>query len=151
MLQRIQSLYLIASLILYGILILTPLFYLQTDEVTYTLFSYKIIPEQNTLNINVIPLSIILGITSFILLISIFLYKNRKIQIRLLQCNLVIVLISLIIIGIYLYSFSILSADAHIRFTLSISIPFVVSVLQYMAIGAIKKDQLLVDSLNRLR
>lgn len=151
MIQRIQSLYLIISLALYTVLFLSPLFYLQTEAVTLAIYSFKISPVQNNVNINVLPLSIILGVTSLIILISIFLFKKRKFQVRLLRVNLLIVLISLIIIGIYLYRFSLLSADTHIRFTLSISIPFVVSILQYLAIGAIRKDQALIESLNRLR
>jgi hypothetical protein len=151
MLQRIQSLYLFVSLVLYGILFFTPLFYVQSNVDTYTVYSYKINPGQNTLNINVMPISIIVGIVASVLLISIFLYKNRKLQIRIVQVNLVLILLSLITVGTYLYSFSGISSDAHIQLTLSISIPLIASVLQYMAIRRIRKDQMLIDSLNRLR
>jgi hypothetical protein len=151
MLQRIQSLYLFISLILLGIFILMPLFYVQSNIDTYTVYSYKIVPGQDTLNINVIPISLMAYTIGLVLLISIFLYKNRKLQKRLVQFNLVIVLIIVITIGTYLYRFSTVSSDAHIRLSLNISIPFIVSVLQYMAIRGIRKDQALIDSLNRLR
>jgi hypothetical protein len=151
MVQRIQSLYLFISLILYLILLFGPLFYVHSNADEYTIYSYKINPGQNTLQMNVMPLFILISIIAGILLFSIFLYKHRKLQVRIVQVNLVLGLVSLVLIGIYLYSFSTLSADAHIRLTLSISIPFISSVLQYLAIRGIKKDQSLVDSLNRLR
>jgi hypothetical protein len=151
MLQRIQSFYLLVSLLLYGILFFTPLFYVQSNADAYTIYSYKINPGQNTLKINITPIALLIGIMALVLLISIFLYKNRKFQIRILQFNLVLTIISLFAIGKFLYSFSTLSSDAHIRLTLSISIPFIASILQYLAIRGIRKDQALVDSLNRLR
>ena len=151
MLQRIQSLYLFISLVLYLILFFTPIFNVHGNNEVYTVFSYKISPVQNVLNLNVWPICISVSMIFLIQLIALFSYKKRKLQIRLLQFNIILVLLSIITIGIYLYHFSGISEDAHIHLTLNVSIPFISAILFYMAIKGIRRDQALINSLDRLR
>jgi hypothetical protein len=151
MLQRIQSLYMFVSLLLIGILFIYPLFYVQFYAEKFSVFIYKMEPAMMNLKFNVlIPIAIVC-IIEILLLFSISLYKNRKLQIRMMQITQVLMLFYIVIIGIYLYKCSGINTEVHIQLTMTITIPFIAFILDYLAIHGIRKDQALVDSLNRLR
>jgi hypothetical protein len=151
MLQRIQSLYMFVSLLLMGILFIYPLFYVQFSAEKFTVFLYKIDPAMTNLKFNVLIPIIIVCVIEILLLFSISLYKNRKLQIRMIQITQLLVLFYIVIIGIYLYKCSGINNEVHIQLTLTIPIPLIAFILDYLAIRGVRKDQALVDSLNRLR
>jgi len=84
-------------------------------------------------------------------IVTIFLYKNRKVQIRLCYG----MLVSFIFIYVFYYfifikqNFLLAELLGHIRYT-SI-FPLISIILVYLAIRGIKKDDKLVRSLDRLR
>jgi len=91
----------------------------------------------------------ITGIVALLAIVAIFLYKNRGMQIRISYIML------LLLISIYCFSFvdwqywSITNFYQHARFTFVF--PFIAIILLFLAIRAIKKDEKLVRSLDRLR
>ncbi len=91
------------------------------------------------------------AIIALIALVTIFLFKNRILQIRLSVFN------SILMLGFYgLYAYYIWSAsnqlgDPSITGKIALTFPFVSLILNYLAIRNIGADEALVRSLNRLR
>ena len=89
-------------------------------------------------------LYVLIAAGTLIPFISIFLYKNRKLQIILNYLNILLFLLILGIgAGLYFHS----TRFAYISF----SIPLINIILTFLVIRAIKKDENLVKSLDRIR
>jgi hypothetical protein len=152
MIQRIQSAYLLLIIALLIAVCFLPLgaFVTASGSYEYTAFS---INKGGLAVVNNFPvwvlglLSIISAVFAFI---SIFLFKKRRIQIRLCKYN------AFLLIGFYLaYACFIfiglnklkLSLDFHF----GLSFPFIAFLLDLLAIRAIHKDDNLVKSWDRIR
>lgn len=140
MLQRIQSIYLVAGLICTGLLFYFPVWSSgdQTGLVNYGAGSHII-------------LFIITSLLGLIQFISVFLFRNRKLQITLCWLGL---LIAASFISLFLIFF-IQDNQGMNNFTKGIKIgsllPILIIILKYLAIKNIQKDQDLIKSMNRLR
>ncbi len=157
MIQRIQTVYFLAILILSGLAFFMPVanLYDSVNTFFYTL-NYKglLLTEGNETiilnNLNTWSLKIISGLIPLIALITIFLFKKRVLQIRLSFINMILML------GYYVILFITLIQGANrmeASWSLNIpaAFPLVCVVLNWLAIRAIGKDEALVKSLNRLR
>jgi len=90
------------------------------------------------------------SVVALLTIFTVFLYKNRKLQIKLCYA----ILLSLILIYAFYFIFdrqNLPFADffRYVRFTFIF--PFIAAVFSYLAIRGIKKDEKLVRSLDRLR
>ncbi|HHC78823.1 MAG TPA: DUF4293 family protein [Flavobacteriia bacterium] len=144
MIQRIQSLYLlIGAVISLG---LTFVFSVWTTVANSVYYIMDLL-TQDAITIKMIPiLFIISGVMS---LISIFLFKNRKNQFIVNRLN---ILINLILLGILIYHLLTLSGEMQVSEKgIGAVLPIVVIVLLVLANKAIKKDEDLVKSVDRLR
>ena len=144
MIQRIQSLYLlIGAVISLG---LTFVFSVWTTVANSVYYIMDLLTQDAT-TIKMIPiLFIISGVMS---LISIFLFKNRKNQFIVNRLN---ILINLILLGILIYHLLTLSGEMQVSEKgIGAVLPIVVIVLLVLANKAIKKDEDLVKSVDRLR
>lgn len=145
MIQRIQTLYLLAALILSAALFFIPLYSIETlnaDSGTHD-FHYA----DSTSNIIFLLLnSVIASLT----LIVILLYKNRVLQVRL--CN-ITMLITCIFIGTVFYfaDHSDSGIVSTVHYDYGTYFPLVQLVLLFIAMRAIRKDEALVRSADRLR
>ncbi|WP_272150135.1 DUF4293 domain-containing protein [Tenacibaculum aiptasiae] len=145
MIQRIQSIYLLVAAIISGGL--TFVFSLWTNAKNNTpiyimdLFSGASILE------NVTP---VLFFTSAILaIVTLFLFKNRQLQFVLGRLN---ILINLFLLGILIYLSQTLSGEALVSEKgIGMFFPVIVILLLVLANKAIKKDEDLVKSVDRLR
>lgn len=155
MLQRIQTLYLLAIVVLSGFVIFSPLADLvnSTDKMIY-LVDFKgislIKPTGNIIESHVWGLNVVTAVVPIIALIAIFSFKNRIKQIRLSVINMIFMF------GFYGFLFLYLwpaCERLHTEWYLRIvtAIPFINIILSYLAIGAIGKDENLVKSADRLR
>ena len=83
-------------------------------------------------------------------LITVFLFKNRKLQIKLTYVNIACVVMYYASVAAYvLVAAQRLQADWTLHF--AVVMPLVCLILLYLANSAIKKDEALVKSLDRLR
>ncbi|WP_299159326.1 DUF4293 domain-containing protein [uncultured Tenacibaculum sp.] len=145
MIQRIQSIYLLIAGIISGGL--TFIFSLWTNLKTSTpiyimdLFSGASILEKMT------P---VLFFTSALLsVVTLFLFKNRQLQFVLGRLN---ILINLFLLGILIYLSQTLSGEALVSEKgIGMFFPVIVILLLVLANKAIKKDEDLVKSVDRLR
>ncbi len=155
MIQRIQTVYLSAIVILMAITIFNPIvsFVNEKDSLFYMLDFKGISQIKN--NVSVIEsttwgLTSVSVVISILTLITIFSFKNRLKQIRLSVINLFLTLIYYLLLIFYIWTACTrLNTDWHLH--LVSLFPLLCSILIYLAIGAIGKDEKLVKSLNRLR
>ncbi len=135
MIQRIQSVYLLIVAVLFTILIFMP--------------SLGVIPCKCDLNCSIFLQSNFLFFLRIIIvavsILSIFLYKKRKVQIRLTIFS--IILISIYYVPLILY----ISPETFFHFIIPIALPFIGIIFSFLALRAIKKDEALIRSLDRIR
>lgn len=157
MIQRIQTVYFLAIVVLSCLAFFLPVANLYDSVNT---FFYKlnyqglVLLEGNETiilnNLNTWSLKIISGLIPLIALVTIFLYKKRVLQIRLSFINMILML------GYYAILFITViqganRMDAEWSLNVPAAFPLVCLILNWLAIRAIGKDEALVKSLNRLR
>lgn len=154
MIQRIQSLFLLISMILCGVLFFTPFFEFssatgQLYELTCKGLFHITNSGKEAISINQALMAFLIVILVFHLA-SIFLYKNRIRQIRFIIA-VIVFLIAYWTTVIYLgYNFSKeLKLSMEIKF--STSLLLVSAILDYLAIYFIRKDESLIRSVDRIR
>ena len=154
MIQRVQSIYLFFSMILMILIFFFPIARLIGGEnQTFLLnFSgiYKTNPDGHELIIGAIPLAIILIAIPVISFVTIYLYKNRMLQIRLTIFNILLMLGSAGLMFFYIRHGQ-GKLDAEVYYSFPIVLPLVSAILTYLAFRGIKKDEELVRSYDRIR
>jgi membrane-anchored protein YejM (alkaline phosphatase superfamily) len=134
--QRIQTVYLLISVIISAGLIFV--FHLWTNENDVLVFAKD----------KVIYLSLFLG-SALLSLISIFNYKNRQTQFVIGRLN---IILNFILLGLFVYQLLISPGESQISEKgVGIFIPIFSIVFLVLANKAIKKDEDLVKSVDRLR
>lgn len=155
MIQRIQTLFLLLIVVLSTFGFFMPLATLLSVESTdiYKL-TIKGLEEQTqtgpVLFQNIWALSFLMAVSPAIALVSIFLFKNRMLQLRLQVINIIFYAGFYLLLFIYVWQFA---QKLQLDWTLHLfsAFPLVNIVLSVLAIRAIGKDEALVKSLNRLR
>lgn len=136
MLQRIQTIYLFIASLISGVLIF--FVSLWRNEAGDPVFVEDVI----------LALALFLG-SAFISLITIFLFKNRKLQFVLGRAN---ILLNFILLGVFVYWT--LTAPGEMQISekgIGMFLPVLSIVFLVLANKAIKKDEDLVKSVDRLR
>lgn len=152
MIQRIQTLFLIGAMISLGVLFFIPLGHLVPPNDMILNFYYNGI-EANEFVENAyqtIPLTVMMSLTMIFCLITIFMYKNRILQIRLCGINIFLIIGQT---GMFLYYFfnAAKQIDAEKQFNISIVLPIVAIIFIYLAIRGIARDEALVKAADRIR
>lgn len=153
MLQRIQTVYLLIIVALTVALLFLPLAVLQSGDQLFTFDASGLstMTEQPELIYPTWGLFALVVIVSLLAFVTIFLFKNRILQIRLCIFN------AILMFGIYgLFAFFtwIMKGQletASMSFKFALSFPLVSLILDYLAIRNIGADEALVRSLDRLR
>jgi hypothetical protein len=143
MIQRIQTIYLLIASIVSGGLIFVFNLWKTLKEQIFVLDLFK----EGLFTLNVVPF---MFITSSILsLVTIFLYKNRKLQFVI---GRIIILMNLFLLGLLIYLSLTLSGETIVSEKgIGMFLPILVVLLIVLANKAIKKDEVLVKSVDRLR
>lgn len=152
MIQRIQSLYLLVSFVLVEIMFFFPLAHLTSNKGVYE-FLYRGIPaikEGEPALFVAYPVAILLGVIALVSLLTIFLYKKRMLQIRLIIFNMICMLGS-IGLGYYMINSQAKELTAVVDYSIINAFPLVAMVLSYLALRAIGKDEALIRSMDRIR
>jgi len=156
MIQRIQTVYLLAIVVLSGFVFFSPLAELinKVDNIFYLVDFKSISMVQptggNTIESRIWAVTAVTAVVPILALITIFSFKNRVKQIRFTVINMSFMLSFYIFMTLYLWpACERLHADWHLQI---VSVfPLLNLILSYLAIGAIGKDDKLVKSLDRLR
>lgn len=156
MIQRIQSIYLLVAGIVTIVLLFIPIGTL-TSELgfyTYTPFTVHVF-NTDLVVAKTFFVAILLLLSSMISFVTIFLYKKRKLQVRLINFNMLIVLATLLTM-LYIYPKFVFTKIPDLNNTV-LEYNYVILIIAltamglYMAKKAIIKDEALVRSSERLR
>jgi hypothetical protein len=153
MIQRIQTVYLIIATVLLMFLIFMPIaeFVRLADDAVFELTFKGLLTEANEgVMFNSIPLSILITICLSILVVTIFLYKRRMLQIRLSVFN-IILLVGLQGLAFYYVKTAENVLQGNSSYTLFFVFPIVAAILVFIALRGIARDEALIRSIDRLR
>ena len=156
MIQRIQSVYLLFVTAVMSFLLIRPYAEVGLSDggsiVFYILSIERFLPGQGFLVYErTFSLLLLTLFSAGIAFINIFLYLRRPVQIRICYMNIVALLILLVLMFInYTRVKNAMTRISH-TFRLASLFPVVAIIANYMAIRAIRRDELLVHSYDRLR
>jgi hypothetical protein len=152
MIQRIQSLYLVAVTGCMVALMAMPVGVLTGDDlhVVLSAFDCAVIAGTFQSSFPVWLVGTVAGISALIAFTTIFLYKKRKFQTTLCFTNGVIIAL---LYALYLLLYATVQKGVDLSFAVGISVAFPAIGLSFniLAVKAIAKDVELVESLNRIR
>lgn len=141
MIQRIQTIWLLAASLL-GFISLKTSFY--SGHRINDIIPKPVVFITGSYNILLIITTTAFAVTA---LISIFLYKNRKLQLRI---NILSLILSLLTIGLYYWQSKSFIAEES-SYNLTSVIPLAIPILLILGIRGIYKDEKLVKSMDKLR
>jgi len=155
MIQRIQSVYLMLTTILAGLFLTGNFFQVNSGDSSRFVMNIRGIYEASSgdeflLTVNVIPVMVISLLIPLLSLVTIFLYRNRKIQINTVIILITLDLLLIIIAAYYIFAFAGLE-DGRIVPVFRMFIPAMNILLAVLAFRGIRKDEKLVRSYDRLR
>lgn len=90
-------------------------------------------------------------LSTLVALVSILLYKKRKLQIKLCNINVLLIILFYIAFAIYLYTEMELLHATFLRISYGIVLPLIALIFNILAAIKIKVDEKLVKSLDRIR
>ncbi len=150
MLQRIQTLFLLIAEVLITLMFFMPLAQFIIDNKVYN-FDYRAIqmPGAEPL-FKTYSLAVLLTVILLLIFITIFLYKNRRLQMRLCIYN---ILLNIGFYGLfYFYYHQVVSINKlTYSFEIASVFPLITIILLWLAFRGIRKDDLLVKSVDRIR
>ncbi len=154
MIQRIQTVYLFLAAVTIGLVFAFPLADLLVNDKFLFIFRYRGLYEikdnQEILSVHSFPLAGLFAINLLITIVSIFLYKKRGLQMRLCIINIIMLLASPGVIYYYI-AIAFASYKAVVDYSLFALMPIIAAILVYMAYRGVRKDELLVMSMDRIR
>lgn len=144
MIQRIQSIYLLVATFLAGGLVWFVDFWKDSQN-----NSFALLHALNSSNIVLLIIPFLFFVSSLITLIAIFQFKNRNLQLLLGRIS---ILINFILLGVFVYFSQNLSGETIVSEKgIGLLLPILLIVLVVLANRAIKRDEELVKSVDRLR
>ena len=152
MIQRVQSLYLLAIAALMTTAVFSPLAYFVAGVEEFELYAFALKSAEHSYS--AIYMGIVVALAAVVPLVAIFLFKNRMLQIRLCAVELVLLLGSVVFMAIYYYLGGRMFADLEFNtqgLRIAVVFPLVSLILDYLAMRAIFHDEMLVRSLDRIR
>ena len=154
MIQRIQTVYLLIAEILIGALFFVPFAEIAGKEGSIYRSDIKGIylegVQKSEIIYSSLPLVLLWAVSLILILVTILLYKNRILQMRISTINIFILLGLGGLIYYYVWSGAKLLMGVY-SLTIYLVFPVIAAILIYLAIRAISKDELLVRSIDRIR
>ena len=154
MIQRIQSLYLLIATALMSLTLFTPIatFVVDSGDV-FNLTAFNL--EGNQDSQSTLWMGIVLVLATILPLITIFLFKNRMLQVRLCAVEIVLLLGCLVFEAIYFWLSGANALEGlgveHRHFGWAAIMPVVALVFVALAARATFKDEVAVRSFDRIR
>jgi len=154
MIQRIQSIYLLLAVIALSLVFFFPIAELLVDGKLLSIFRYRGLYELNAgqeiLKIAAYPLAILFSINILIGIITIFKYKNRKLQMRLCLIN-ILLLIGALGLAYFMTAFTFSDFNAVVQYKFAAVMPIIAIIFSFLAYKGIQKDEKLIKSIDRIR
>mgnify|MGYP006303265229 FL=1 len=154
MIQRIQTLFLFLAAVAIGDMFFFPFAEMITLKGEIYMFWFDGLrpAEQNIpgVFVDTLPLIILMGLSGIIPLINIFLYKKRVLQMRLCIFD-ILLMAGLLGLEYFYLDHARDLVDATIHYNFPVILPVAGIILLYLAFRGIRKDELLIKSIDRLR
>nr|WP_319267853.1 DUF4293 domain-containing protein [uncultured Draconibacterium sp.] len=147
MIQRIQTLFILAAGMLIGSLYLQKFADIIVNDQLHIFNAFGIFKEEELL-FSGLPLMILIGIIAVLHLVVLLLYKKRILQIRILAFTIILMLG---LFGLFFYFTYASFEEVKVAFKIAVALPIASVILDWLAIRAIGKDEALVRSLDRIR
>jgi hypothetical protein len=153
MIQRIQTIFLIAASILQVLFISLPLSHFALTDFNVALFAvgFKETSAAGNILLATTPIYLLCWAILFLSVTSIFLYKKRILQMRF---SIYTILLNMGLIGLLFFNISNFLnnnvVEAH-SYTPTLALPIVNIILLFLAFRGIRKDELLIKAYDRLR
>ena len=152
MVQRIQTVYLLGAVISMILMLFLPLAEILTDDgVYYSAMSSGFQLENGDIAFPALPVFILILATAALLLLNIFFYRNRKLQIRFCVYS---IILSFGLIGMLYYFWVVffrqIDVDSYLL-KVPIVFPVVAIIFTYLAFRGIRKDEILIRSIEKIR
>ncbi len=152
MIQRIQTLYLLLATAMMSLTLFLPLATIVYGGNELILKAFTLNGIEGVEGTLPVYLGAFLAVTTALLLVIIFIYKKRLVQIRLCVSAIVLLLGSATLIGLYCYRLcDILTGDLVFTLGFASLMPVVAIIPVALAIRGIARDEALVRSLDRIR
>lgn len=152
MIQRIQSVYLLIAAILMAVVVCTPLAVLIGASDSFYLFkSMGVFENGLTLVYPSWGIAVCAVISALISFVSIFLFKKRKLQIKMSYVSIVFIILFYAAFAAYLYTGQVALEAKFSKVEYGLALPAISLIVMVLALTKIKADERLVQSLNRIR
>ncbi len=152
MIQRIQTLFLLGAAVFLAFMLFMPLAEILTaDGVYHTVESGGLKTESGEVLVPTLPVLILILVTALLLLINIFLFRKRKLQIRLCVYSIVL---CFGLIGLLYYYWVVMFRQINVEhywLRIPVVFPVVAIILIYLAFRGIRRDEILVRSIEKIR
>lgn len=151
MIQRIQSVYLLLVALLMGATVFCPLLELTGESKFAYTFSSLGIGQLFNVQYPAWGVVFMAGLAALSALINIFLYKKRKLQMKVATLTSLVILFFYITLFVYFNSYTAKYELVFSSLQFGLILPIIALIFNVLAILRIKKDENLVKSLDRIR
>ena len=153
MIQRIQTVYLLIIAALTTVTLFLPLAIVRLDNTFYSFDASGLntLTPPSELVYPTWALMVLTTVIALIAFITIFLYKNRMLQIRLCVFNAILLIGFYGLFAFFLWKITEMSDNFSLNVRVALPFPLICLIVDYLAIRSIGADEMLVRSLNRLR
>ncbi len=152
MIQRIQTLFLLGAAAVLALMLFMPLAEILTkDGVTFEAMSRGLVRQDGEVIVETWPVFILVLVTALLLFLNIFLFKNRKLQIRFCVYG---IILAFGMIGLMYYFWVVIFRQLDVDsywLRMALIFPVVSIIFTYLAFRGIRKDEILVRSLDKIR
>lgn len=150
MIQRIQTIYLLIIVVLMVMTMSLPMGYFYTETSIIQLSSLSLRSGEDVISNSPWPMFVISIIVAIITFITIFSYKIRQLQIRFTSYSILFLIGYYIVFALLVWKMT-TTYSYKFSYSWAICLPLISIILGWMAIRAIKKDEMLVKSYDRIR
>lgn len=155
MIQRIQSLYLFLTAVLTAILLFVPFarFIGGTEEFVLRAFGFHGVAT-GTVVVPTVPMGALIVLAALLPFVNIFLYRRRRVQMRLCVVGIVLLAGVQALICYYILRVGTIvpGLGPHsVSYSVAAILPLIGIILSYLALRGVKRDEALVKSLDRIR
>jgi drug/metabolite transporter (DMT)-like permease len=151
MIQRIQSVYLLLVALLMAATVFCPLLELTGEGEFSYIFSPLGIGQLFAVQYPTWGVVFFAGLSALFALVNIFLYKKRKLQMRVGTLTSLLILLFYITFYVYFNTYTAKYELTFSSFQFGLVLPIIALIFNILAILRIKKDENLVKSLDRIR
>lgn len=150
MLQRIQSIYLLISVMLFAVTSYFP--FVSSDIFEIRSYGVKALNNQITLDISTYYFIVPMALATALSLFAIFLYSNRQRQMAIVRVTFILYAISFALLALCIKdSQKLLTNNDQLSLGIAFFSPFLSLLFNLLALRAIRKDDKLVRSVDRIR